>query len=460
MQIDKKYEQWKAITESDFVTLFIKTWFTYIAVLRELNPDVQVFAADGLPRGDKPFLNAFKVGIMPIVQKRLPMDSVAQELFRMYPISMKKVKKVFPQYFFQTFFRINESFNYFEKSVEKDTNGKVKERYEVDFRIVKRYSLKMYLGISGCFRSTNYNEKIKKEIDLRNIIESNVNKQKDTYFEVNETQILRSFYDGILSKIDNILERYMNETLPQKGYNRTVNSKIKDACFRLSSALRIKFEYNYKFPHEVSALDNPNSYAIIFQLPFNGFEKVEPDNIYKTYEDYYLRLIATKGVEWFASYVYSLRNALFHEIISPLDQEWQVIFKSAYLILKQISDICIFYSTRINEFPKTQENAIFDYVNKHQDIFASLADSVELLDLPKMSLNNWKIEQGQIALTGWFLAKLKLQTGSAEDYASDNGIIEEQDKGFDFSTILNDDFSIAYNNEKQTDSITIKLQGL
>lgn len=55
MQVERKHEQWKAITESDFVTLFIKTWFTFIAVLRELNPDVDVFTEDGMPRGDKPF---------------------------------------------------------------------------------------------------------------------------------------------------------------------------------------------------------------------------------------------------------------------------------------------------------------------------------------------------------------------------------------------------------------------
>ena len=53
MQVDRKYEQWKAVTESDFVTLFIKTWFTFIAVLRELNPDVEVFTKDGMPRVDK-----------------------------------------------------------------------------------------------------------------------------------------------------------------------------------------------------------------------------------------------------------------------------------------------------------------------------------------------------------------------------------------------------------------------
>ena len=105
MQTDKKYEQWKAITESDFVTLFIKTWFAFIAVLRELNPDVDVFTPDGMPRGDKPFLNAYKEGIMPFVQKNINTEDFAQELFTMYPISMQKVMAVFPQYFFRLFFK-------------------------------------------------------------------------------------------------------------------------------------------------------------------------------------------------------------------------------------------------------------------------------------------------------------------------------------------------------------------
>lgn len=125
MQIKKKYEQWKAITESDFVTLFIKTWFTFIAVLRELNPDVKVFAEDGKPRGDKPFLNAYKESIMPIVQKSISVNFISQEFFRMYPISMNKVMKAFPQYFFQTFFKINNSFKYSDKMIESDTNGNI-----------------------------------------------------------------------------------------------------------------------------------------------------------------------------------------------------------------------------------------------------------------------------------------------------------------------------------------------
>ena len=308
MKTEKKYEQWKAITESDFVTLFIKTWFTYIASLRELNPDVKVFTDEGMPRGDKPFLNAFKDGIMPIVQKQIPIDSVAQELFQMYPVSMRKVMDVFPQYFFQTFFRINGSFNYTDKTLDVDSDGKLKERYEAHLHIVDRYCLKFYLGVSGRFRTTNYNEQIKREIDLRPIIEAVVSRHRFQNPYVNEIQFMRDFYNGIMSEVSGILRHYLDNTLPSKGYNQTVNGKIRDACLRLNSALNVKFDYNYKYPHEVGALDDPNSYAIVYQLPFNGFGRIEPDNIYSANEGVYSQLIATKGVDWFASYVYSLRN--------------------------------------------------------------------------------------------------------------------------------------------------------
>ena len=459
MKTEKKYEQWKAITESDFVTLFIKTWFTYIASLRELNPDVKVFTDEGMPRGDKPFLNAFKDGIMPIVQKQLPVESVAQELFQMYPISMRKVMDVFPQYFFQTFFRINESFNYTDKTIDIDSDEKLKERYEAHLHIVDRYCLKFYLGVSGRFRTTNYNEQIKKEIDLRPIIGIVVSRYRFQNPYVNEIQFMREFYDGVMSEVSRILRHYIDDLLPSKGYNQTVNRKIRDACLRLNSALNVKFDYNYKYPHEVGALDDPNSYAIIYQLPFNGFGRIEPNNIYSANEGVYSQLIATKGVDWFASCVYSLRNALFHEIITPLDEEWQTIFKSAYLILKQVSDICIVTINRIIEFSQSQENAVFKYATAHQDsIFSTLADSVELLDYPKMVLTNWKVDRGRIIVKGWFLVKLKLQNGSAEEIELGTGSIEEVDKGYDFEATLNDDFSVVHDSENEDGLISIQIQ--
>lgn len=458
MDVEKKHEQWKAITESDFVTLFIKTWFTFIAVLRELNPKVKVFTEEGMPRGDKPFLNAYKENIMPIVQKNIPVDVISQELFRMYPISMKKVIEVFPQYFFQTFFRMNESFNYKDKTIDVDADGNIKERYQVNIHIVDRFKLKFYLGVSGYYRSKKYNEEIKREIDLRPIIEATVSKHRFHNLVINEILFLQDFYKSILIEIANALGFYIGVTLPQKKYNRTINSKIEGACLRVQSALRIKFEYNYKYPHEVNVLDDPDSYAIAYQLPFNGFGRVNQENVYAQHKEKYSDLIVSRAINWFADYVYSLRNALFHEIISPLDEEWQIIFKSAYLILKQVSDICISSISRIEDFPKSKENAVLDYAGKHEEIFSFLAEYVELLDFTKMTLNDWSIKNERTTLSGWFMTKLKLQNGSADDIHNGSGFVSEEEKGFDFSVVLDEDFKIAIDKESK-EQIEIKLQG-
>lgn len=158
--------------------------------------------------------------------------------------------------------------------------------------------------------------------------------------------------------------------------------------------------------------------------------------------------------------MYALRNALFHEIISPLDEEWQAIFKSAYLLLKQVSDICISCISQIDDFPQTQENAVFEYAEKHKaECFDQLADYVEILDFPEMTLSNWKIEKGRIALKGWFSAMLKLQQRNAEAIENGAGSITTECKVFDFSITLGDDFKIATDKETQKEIIEIKLQG-
>ena len=326
----------------------------------------------------------------------------------------------------------------------------MKERYQVNLHIVDKHILKFYLGISGQFRATKYNESIKKEIDLRPIIRAVVEKHRYQNLIINETQFVHDFYDAVMREISEKLRNYIDITLPKKGFNQTVTGKIKDACLRLDTALRLRFEYNYRYPHEVDPLAASNSYAIIYQVPFNGFGRLDRENIYATRRGEYAPLIATRAVEWFADYVYALRNALFHEIISPLDEEWQAIFKSAYLLLKQVSDICISCISQIDDFPQTQENAVFEYAEKHKaECFDQLADYVEILDFPEMTLSNWKIEKGRIALKGWFSAMLKLQQRNAEAIENGAGSITTECKGFDFSITLGDDFKIATDKETQ-----------
>lgn len=460
MRVDKKYEQWKAVTESDFVTLFIKTWFTFIAVLRELNPEVQVFTDEGMPRGDKPFLNAYKDGVMPIVQRRLPSESIANELFRLYPFAMKKVLSVFPQYFFQTFFLTNRNYNYEFKNIEKDEDGKTKERQQLTLHIQDKCFLKMYMGLSGYFRSTTYNEEIKAKIDLRPIIATAVDAQKAKE-KIDEVQLLRDLHDGILTEIENKFRSFLDNRLPQKGYNKTICGKITDGCLRAASAVRLKFEYNYRAPHEVAVLDDLNSYSVFTQMPFNSFYRIYEDNMYLQNADTYTVLVKTKGIEWFASFVYSLRNALFHEIISPLDEEWQLIFKSAYLILKQITDICIDVTKEIESVAIPENSPVAHFIESNtKDIEAinELGEYVELLAVTDIKIDSHNINDGNINLRGTTSIKVKIQEGNAEDIANDNGMIfSEELRVLRYNVTLTDDFEIKTDATTQQPMVEFNL---
>lgn len=68
MPQDKIYKNWKAVTEADFVSLFIKTWFAYISTLRTMFPE----AAN--KRGDGKYLNAYKDNYRTIGSKKLVVD--------------------------------------------------------------------------------------------------------------------------------------------------------------------------------------------------------------------------------------------------------------------------------------------------------------------------------------------------------------------------------------------------
>lgn len=94
----------------------------------------------------------------------------------------------------------------------------------------------------------------------------------------------------------------------------------------------------------------PYAYELIQQRPLNYFQyhfdvNLTPQRDLSASEKEWFRKLhesrRQNSVLWFLDFVYRLRNALFHEIIDPLDEEWQVIFKNAYLVLKEIVDLNI-----------------------------------------------------------------------------------------------------------------------
>lgn len=61
---------------------------------------------------------------------------------------------------------------------------------------------------------------------------------------------------------------------------------------------------------------------------------------------------------------YRLRNALFHEIIDPLNDEWQVIFKNSYHVLKQVVDQNIWRLKQLKLLPSASQAAAEEDYNR------------------------------------------------------------------------------------------------
>lgn len=139
--------------------------------------------------------------------------------------------------------------------------------------------------------------------------------------------------------------------------------------------------------NEISNLYPENSRVIFKQMPFELFYKTYLDNVYIQNREYYDGLLLKNGLDWFAEFVYQLRNALFHEIIDPLDEEWQLIYKNAYLLLKEIVDYTTNYSIlkEVKTFIESKyievENEVLDEkIVTSTESEAFVLDSYELID--------------------------------------------------------------------------------
>ena len=72
----------------------------------------------------------------------------------------------------------------------------------------------------------------------------------------------------------------------------------------------------------------------------------------------------TRDLIFINASVYRLRNALFHEIIDPLNDEWQVIFKNSYHVLKQVVDQNIWRLKQLKLLPSASQAAAEEDYNR------------------------------------------------------------------------------------------------
>lgn len=345
------YKNWKAVTEADFVSLFIKTWFAYISTLRVMFPEAYN------RRGDKKFLNAFKDFYIRDGHRRFaPDEGLMGSIEKLYTEGRKVIMRQYPEYYLWDFYRINESFQYTFRDIPPNKN----DCLVVGLKLLRNrgtahnFSISGFIQFFGEYYKIKYDQHVDFELNISDLlkasteyVKSNPQASEQNYLswllDSIGTNLMFAINDGFRKVSSAIEERYGKRLLVKAN---EINKRVITIVLQVF-ALNRKDE-TYKTIKEMQRARN--SYEVIQQRPLNYFQyHTEIDwkpsrELTATEETWFKELDGTlkqNSIIWFLDFVYRLRNALFHEIIDPLDEEWQIIFKNAYLVLKEIVDLNI-----------------------------------------------------------------------------------------------------------------------
>ncbi len=325
-QLDKQhtYDNWKAITESDFVTLFIKTWFAFVATLREM------YSHNAKPyyqaSGDAPYISSYKADFANSFFFSCSYRSIEQNLHDVYKHGLKITCEKYPRFLVQDFYSIKDSFKESHEEKFKSPGG-----YEGNLRFTVRNK---EMGIAKAELLCTDRKFIQNagvghivanvEINYNEILEKIIKMVEETQVALAENELVIWFYSALFdearTKLLNELEKKRN-TFPEKGNKQLRNVFLVMQAFCMQATESIK--------SSCLSVDVSEDHKLLAQSPvtdfLQSFGELSP-------------LEEQRAFLWFIGYSYRLRNALFHEIIDPLDATWQLIFKNAYLVLKQIVD--------------------------------------------------------------------------------------------------------------------------
>ncbi len=345
----KTYKNWKAVTEADFVSLFIKTWFAYISTLRIMFPEAQN------RRGDGKYLNTYKDYYRKTGSKQFVVDEpIMSSIEQVYREGRKVIMEQYPEYYLWDFYHVNEDFEYSFKDIPPDKS----DCLIIGLKLHRNRGTKWQFIISGFVRffgkyyGLDYNGNVQFKCNISELLE-----KSPSFIEANPVINEQDYLAWLLGEISGMFSHAIVEAFKEHyvntGYGKRLLFKVQDiekhvlAITRQILTLNAKDE-TYKNQQEMNL--SRNTYELIQQRPLNYFQyhfdvDWQPNRELTASEEEWFRklfeLRRQNSILWFLDFVYRLRNALFHEIIDPLDEDWQVIFKNAYLVLKKIVDLNI-----------------------------------------------------------------------------------------------------------------------
>lgn len=341
----QKYENWRAITESDYVTMFIKTWFAFVATLRELYPKETLEEVIG--KGDKVYLNPYLDDFQNKFYHYNKLDVVKDNILKVYKLgrcfTLENPK--YNRFFSEDFYAVNKTFAW--KQVTDDYELSIKFSGDTEISVHAKYLDKdFYIDGAPLIISV--------KVDISDLISSE---------NLSEAQISK-FIDDESAFIEHVTKSITDRTsliFIGQITNGKFNFKFSDKVLaRLNS---ITLNINANLVQELALMKDPNIVkedVLFSQLPCMHFiYKVEDDDTIPEIDTY----------KWFLNFVYFMRNALFHEIIDPLDSFWQEIFKHSYLALKEILDGNINYFLEESDIKGLLSELAWEEISNKEKIY-------------------------------------------------------------------------------------------
>lgn len=261
----------------------------------------------------------------------------------------------YPEYYLWDFYKINEDFEFSYRQVPPDRS----ECFIVGLKMHRNRGTKWsfivhgFIRLFGKYYGESYDANIQFQVNISDVLKGSEQYVAE-HPDINEQNYLAWLLREINIEVTYKMTEAFEVVIKEKKYGKRVTAKINDLMKQAIATVWAIFSLNAKDDSSKTKEEmeqSRNTYEIIRQRPLNYFiyhmdVKLKPERAEMTAseERWYEELqkdLEKDSVLWFLDFIYRLRNALFHEIIDPLDEEWQIIFKNAYLVLKEIVDLNI-----------------------------------------------------------------------------------------------------------------------
>lgn len=213
------YDNWRAVTESDFVTLFIKTWFAFVSTLRELYPDsIPYYEASGDSRFVEKFKSEFAEKYSFICKLT---DGVKQNLHSTYNIGLKIISEKYPRFLVKDFYKINNAYK--DKYKESFTINGYSGILTLLFNCASSEYVKIKLLYDDKKFQTKTNENrflVDERLKYDNILDNFIKNLEQNPRTVTEGELVEFFYSTLFKNVIDILINSLQKKinlLPQKG---------------------------------------------------------------------------------------------------------------------------------------------------------------------------------------------------------------------------------------------------